>query len=129
VLDKWFAIQAASELPDALEQVRKLLKHPDFSIKNPNKARSVIGAFCMANPRNFHAPDGSGYQFLAEMLLILDKLNPQIAARMASPFTRWQRYDKPRQMLMRQQLEQLATQSLSRDLAEVVSKSLVAEIK
>ncbi|MFJ1268440.1 aminopeptidase N [Legionella lytica] len=129
VLDKWFAIQAASELPNALEQVRKLLAHPDFSIKNPNKARSVIGAFCMANPRNFHAPDGSGYQFLAEMLLTLDKLNPQIAARMASPFTRWQRYDRPRQMLMRQQLEQLAKQSLSRDLAEVVSKSLVAEIK
>ncbi|MDR3502299.1 MAG: aminopeptidase N [Legionella sp.] len=129
VLDKWFAIQAASELPDALEQVRKLLKHPDFSIKNPNKARSVIGAFCMANPRNFHAPDGSGYQFLAEMLMTLDKLNPQVAARMASPFTRWQRYDKPRQMLMRQQLEQLAKQSLSRDLAEVVSKSLVAEMK
>ncbi|WP_058534434.1 aminopeptidase N [Legionella saoudiensis] len=128
VLDKWFAIQATSELPDALERVRKLLQHPDFSIKNPNKVRSVIGAFCMANPRNFHAPDGSGYQFLAEMLVTLDKLNPQVAARMASPFTRWQRYDKPRQLLMHQQLEQLAKQSLSRDLAEVVSKSLVTEI-
>lgn len=125
VLDKWFAIQAACELPDALNQVKKLLQHPDFSIKNPNKARSVIGAFCMANPRNFHALDGGGYAFLAEMLVALDKLNPQIAARMANPFTRWQRYDKPRQMLMRQQLEQLAKQNLSRDLNEVVSKSLV----
>ncbi|EHL29319.1 aminopeptidase N [Legionella drancourtii] len=129
VLDKWFALQASCELPVTLSQVKKLLQHPDFSIKNPNKARSVIGAFCMANPRNFHAPDGSGYAFLAEILLILDKINPQIAARIANPFTRWQRYDKPRQLLMRQQLEQLAQQQLSRDLGEVVSKSLVAEIK
>ncbi len=129
VLDKWFALQASCELPATLSQVKKLLQHPDFSIKNPNKARSVIGAFCMANPRNFHAPDGSGYVFLAEMLLTLDKINPQIAARIANPFTRWQRYDKPRQLLMRQQLEQLAQQQLSRDLGEVVSKSLVAELK
>lgn len=129
VMDKWFALQASCELPDTLSQVRKLLQHPDFSIKNPNKARAVIGAFCMANPRNFHAADGSGYAFLAEMLLTLDKLNPQIAARIANPFTRWQRYDKPRQLLMRQQLEHLAQQQLSRDLGEVVSKSLVAEIK
>ena len=129
VLDKWFALQASSELADALSQVKKLLEHPDFSIKNPNKARSVIGAFCMANPRNFHAADGSGYAFLAEMLLILDNINPQIAARMANPFTRWQRYDKARQILMRKQLEQLVQQKLSRDLGEVVSKSLVAQIK
>lgn len=129
VLDKWFAIQASSEVPETLGQVRKLLAHPDFSITNPNKARSVIGAFCMGNPRNFHAADGNGYQFLAEMLVVLDKINPQVAARMASPFTRWQRYDTSRQFLMRQQLEQLATQSLSRDLGEVVSKSLLAAEK
>ncbi|MGC1182241.1 aminopeptidase N [Legionella sp.] len=124
VLDKWFALQATSELPNTLTPVKKLLEHPDFSIKNPNKVRSLIGAFCMANPRNFHAPDGSGYVFLAEMLLVLDKINPQIAARMANPFTRWQRYDKPRQALMQQQLEHLAKQKLSRDLCEVVSKSM-----
>ncbi len=129
VLDKWFAIQAASELPGTLKQVKQLLKHPDFSIKNPNKARSVIGAFCMGNPRNFHALDGSGYAFLAEILLTLDKLNPQIAARMANPFTRWKRYDKTRQALMRQQLTELAKHELSRDLGEVVSKSLVTELK
>lgn len=124
VLDKWFAIQATSELPDTLIHLKKLLNHPDFSIKNPNKVRSLIGVFCMANPRNFHALDGSGYTFLTEMLITLDKINPQIAARLATPFTRWQRYDEPRQILMRQQLEQLAALDLSRDLAEVVSKSL-----
>lgn len=126
VMDKWFALQAASELPDALTHVKDLLKHSAFSIKNPNKVRSVIGAFCMANPRNFHAIDGSGYAFLSEMLMTLDKLNPQIAARLATPFTRWQRYDQSRQDLMKQQLEQLAKQELSRDLREVVDKSLVA---
>ena len=125
VLDKWFALQAASELPEALSHVKQLLKHPAFSIKNPNKVRSVIGAFCMANPRNFHAVDGSGYQFLSEMLLTVDKLNPQIAARLATPFTRWQRYDQSRQALMKDQLEQLAKHDLSRDLREVVDKSLV----
>ncbi|WP_058473955.1 aminopeptidase N [Legionella quateirensis] len=125
VLDKWFALQAASELPEALSHVKQLLNHPAFSIKNPNKVRSVIGAFCMANPRNFHAVDGSGYQFLSEMLLTVDKLNPQIAARLATPFTRWQRYDQSRQALMKNQLEQLAKHDLSRDLREVVDKSLV----
>lgn len=125
VLDKWFTIQAISELPDTLTHVKVLLKHSDFSIKNPNKVRALIGAFCMGNPRNFHALDGSGYHFLAEMLVIMDKINPQIAARLANPFTRWKRYDKPRQALMRDQLEQLAKLDLSRDLAEVISKSLM----
>lgn len=79
----------------------------------------------MANPRNFHALDGSGYQFLTDMLITVDKINPQIAARLANPFTRWKRYDKARQDLMRLQLSQLAKLDLSRDLAEVVSKSLI----
>ncbi|QMT58858.1 aminopeptidase N [Legionella sp. PC997] len=125
VLDKWFAIQATCELPETLTHVKVLLKHPAFCIKNPNKVRALLGAFCMGNPRNFHALDGSGYSFLAEMLVTLDKINPQIAARLANPFTRWKRYDSPRQTLMRNQLEQLAKLELSRDLAEVVSKSLM----
>lgn len=83
-----------------------------------------MGAFCLANHRNFHAIDGSGYAFLGEMLIKVDKLNSQIAARLASPFTRWQSYDEPRQILMKQQLEQLAKLKLSRDLHEVVSKCL-----
>ena len=128
VLDKWFAIQATSEQPDTLTHVKVLLKHTAFNITNPNKVRSLIGAFCMGNPRNFHALDGSGYHFLAEMLVTLDKINPQIAARLANPFTRWKRYDKPRQMLIRNQLEKLAKLELSRDLAEVVSKSLKIDV-
>jgi aminopeptidase N len=124
VLDKWFALQATSELPDTLSRVKQLANHPAFSIKNPNKVRSLIGAFCMANPRNFHALDGSGYSFLTEMLITLDKINSQIAARLATPFTRWQRFDNQRQKLMKQQLERLAALELSADLRELVDKSL-----
>lgn len=124
VLDKWFAIQASTELPCALADVKRLLEHPAFSIKNPNKVRSLLGAFAQANPRNFHAGDGSGYVFLREMLTVMDAINPQIAARLATPFTRWQRYDKPRQELMQTQLQLLMKQELSRDLREVVSKSI-----
>ncbi|MDP3269144.1 MAG: aminopeptidase N [Legionella sp.] len=126
VLDKWFSIQATSELPNTLAEVKKLIQHPSFSMKNPNKVRALIGAFCQANPRNFHAIDGSGYAFLGDMLLIIDGINPQIAARLATPFTRWQRYDKTRQNLMKIQLERLAEEELSRDLQEVVMKSLVS---
>jgi len=124
VMDKWFAIQATCELPGTLVQVKHLLQHPSFSMTNPNKVRSVVGAFCQANPRHFHAIDGSGYAFLSEMLMTLDKINPQITARLATPFTRWKSYDQPRQALIRQQLEQLAKLDLSRDLREVVDKSL-----
>lgn len=94
-------------------------------MKNPNKVRALIGAFCQANPRNFHNLDGSGYHFLRDKLVELDPINPQIAARLATPFTRWQRYDVPRQAMMLQQLEDLNQLELSRDLKEVVSKSLV----
>jgi aminopeptidase N len=125
VLDKWFSVQASTELPDALQRVRQLLKHPAFSLKNPNKVRSLIGAFCQANPRHFHKEDGSGYAFLTEMLLEIDKINPQIAARLATPFTRWHRFDVKRQALMKQQLHRLAAAKLSRDLAELVEKSLI----
>lgn len=125
VLDKWFAIQSSSELPDTLARTRELLTHPDFSMKNPNKVRAVIGAFSMGNPRNFHAIDGSGYAFLGEHLAILDQINPQIAARLATPFTRWQNYDKPRQALMKKELAALSQLQLSRALQEIVSKSLL----
>ncbi|MBA2652279.1 MAG: aminopeptidase N [Tatlockia sp.] len=126
VLDKWFSIQASSVLADTLAAVKKLMKHPDFSIKNPNKVRALIGAFCQANPRNFHAANGSGYAFLGEILTVMDKINPQIAARLATPFTRWHRYDANRQALMKQQLNRLATLELSGDLREMVEKSLAA---
>lgn len=125
VLDKWFALQATSKLPETLTRVKVLLKHTDFNIKNPNKVRALVGSFCMANPLNFHALDGSGYAFLTEMLVTMDKINPQVAARLATPFTRWKRYDKPRQLLMQNHLEELSKLNLSRDVAEVVSKSLI----
>ena len=124
VMDKWLALQATCELPHTLERVKQLMEHPAFSIKNPNKVRALIGAFCLANPRLFHAKDGSGYAFLAEKLLILDKINPQVAARLANPFTRYQHFDKSRQGLIRQQMEMLTQADLSRDLREVIDKSL-----
>jgi aminopeptidase N len=124
VVEKWFAIQSTSEQPDSLNTVKKLLEHPDFNIKNPNKVRSVVGAFCLSNPRNFHRPDGTGYAFLTEQLIIIDKINSQIAARLATPLTRWHSFDKPRQALLKQQLEQLAALKLSQDLREIVNKSL-----
>ncbi|MGQ3888322.1 aminopeptidase N [Legionella sp. CNM-1927-20] len=124
VLDKWFAVQATSELPNTLTKVKELLGHRAFSFTNPNKVRAVIGAFIQVNPRHFHALDGSGYEFLADMLIKLDAINPQVTARLATPFTRWRRYDEKRQLLMYEQLKRLETHPLSRDLSEIVSKSL-----
>ena len=125
VLDKWFALQAASELPNTLDNVKKLMSHQAFNIKNPNKVRALVGAFTQSNPRHFHAIDGSGYAFLTDVLIEMDKINPQIAARLATPYTRWQRLNAPRQALIKQQLARLAALDLSRDLRELVLKSLV----
>ena len=111
--------------PGALARVNALLMHPAFQLKNPNKVRAVIGAFCQGNPRHFHAADGSGYAFLADKLLEMDGINPQVAARLATPFTRWQRVDQGRQALILQQLERLALADLSSDLRELVSKSVL----
>lgn len=124
VLDKWFALQASCEGPNTLANVKKLLAHPAFNIKNPNKVRALLGTFTQNNHRHFHAEDGSGYEFLTDMLLKLDKLNPQVAARMATPLTRWQRLDATRQKLIQQQLKRLADVDLSRDLTELVLKGL-----
>lgn len=126
VLDKWFSVQAINE-HDAFNTVKKLVKHPDFTIKNPNRVRSVIGAFSQFNPLYFHASDGSGYRLLMEYIEILDKTNPQVAARLATPFTRWQRLDKKRQKEMLKCLEHLNTLTLSRDTRELVVKSLCTE--
>jgi aminopeptidase N len=125
VLDKWFSLQASCELPGTLAHVKELMLHPAFNIKNPNKVRALIGAFSQSNPRHFHAADGSGYAFITDILIEMDKINPQIAARLATPFTRWQRLNAPRQLLMTQQLERLAALDLSPDLRELVTKSLV----
>ena len=126
VLDKWFAVQAACPLPGALARVKQLLQHKAFSLKNPNKVRAVLSVFSNANAAQFNDATGQGYHFLIEQLLQLDALNPQIAARMITPLTHWQRMIQPQQSLMHQQLEYLQQQSISKDLREIVEKSLAA---
>ncbi|MGD9709193.1 MAG: aminopeptidase N [Halothiobacillaceae bacterium] len=124
VMDKWFAIQATSPLPGTLEEVKRLMDHPAFHLANPNKARALIGSFARANPVGFHAPDGSGYRFVADQVLALDALNAQVSARMAGAFQQWRRFDPRRQMLMRDALRSIAAHSISVELREVVEKSL-----
>ncbi|MCS3605218.1 aminopeptidase N [Erwinia rhapontici] len=127
VMDKWFALQATSPAADVLAQVRVLLSHRSFTLSNPNRIRSLIGAFASANPSAFHAADGSGYQFLTEILSDLNTRNPQVAARMIEPLIRLKRYDAGRQALMRQALEQLkGLDKLSGDLFEKITKALNA---
>jgi aminopeptidase N len=126
VMDKWFSNQAMSSRNNTLETVRQLMEHPLFSIRNPNRVRALIGAFAHSNPIHFHRADGAGYAFVAEQVLVLDRLNPQIAARLAKAFSRWKKYDPTRQSCMQQQLKQLASsKEISRDLYEVVTKSLI----
>ncbi|MFH1020075.1 MAG: aminopeptidase N [Pseudomonadota bacterium] len=125
VLDKWFAVQATAPLPETLAEVQGLMHHPAFQLKNPNKVRSLIGSFAASNPRCFHEVSGKGYDFLAGQILALDPLNPQIAARLTARLGRGARYDETRRGRMRGQLERIgASPALSRDVYEVVSKSL-----
>ncbi|MBT0724399.1 aminopeptidase N [Rosenbergiella sp. S61] len=127
VMDKWFILQATRPGEQIVDHVRQLLTHRSFTMKNPNRVRSLIGAFCSSNPAAFHAEDGSGYQFLVEMLTDLNHRNPQIAARMIEPLIRLKRYDEGRQKLMRAALEQLLKlDNLSRDLYEKITKALAA---
>jgi len=127
VMDKWFALQATSPASDVLNRVRALLNHRSFTLSNPNRIRSLIGAFASANPAAFHAANGSGYQFLTEILTDLNTRNPQVAARMIEPLIRLKRYDAGRQALMRNALEQLkGLDKLSGDLYEKISKALSA---
>ncbi|CAH9089840.1 unnamed protein product [Cuscuta epithymum] len=126
VVNKWFSLQGASAIPSNVENIKKLLNHPAFDLCNPNKVYSLIGGFCGC-PINFHAKDGSGYRFLGELVVQLDKLNPQVASRMVSAFSRWKRYDETRQALAKAQLEMiLSTEGLSENVFEIVSKSLAA---
>jgi len=125
VLDKWFALQATSALPDTLERVHELTGHRAFSLANPNRVRALIGAFATQNPLRFHAADGAGYEFLADHVLDLDKRNPQLAARLLPPLGRWRRFAAPRRERMRAALERiLARPRLSADVYEIASKSL-----
>lgn len=124
VIDLWFNIQAQSPLT-SVDDLRQLEAHPAFSTSNPNRARSVYAAFGMLNHQVLHDRSGSGYVYLADAIGRLDGSNPQLAARLATPLTRWQRYDRERQALMRSELEKLAAaESISKDLYEIVTKSL-----
>ncbi|WP_419800060.1 aminopeptidase N C-terminal domain-containing protein [Terasakiella sp.] len=125
VVDKWLSVQAMSSLPGTLNTVQNLMSHEAFSIKNPNKVRSLIGVFAHANQLHYHNEDGSGYAFHADRILELDKINPQIAARMVAPLGRWRRFDAKRQDLMKAQLQRIiSTDNLSGDTFEMASKSL-----
>lgn len=124
-VNHWLQLQASGYLPGALERVQGLLAHEAFDIKNPNKVRAVIGAFCGQNPAHFHADDGSGYRFLADKVIELDKMNPQIAARLLGPLTRWHKFPPTNQEKMRAELQRiLVSGKLSPDVFEVVSKSI-----
>lgn len=125
VIDKWFSIQAVAILDDTIESVKKLFNHPDFDLKNPNRVRALLGVFCSANPVCFHDTSGEGYRLLGEYVERLNALNPQIAAKLLSPLTRWRRFDASAQTLMKAELERLSVlPHLSRDVYELVSKSL-----
>ncbi|HWK53523.1 MAG TPA: aminopeptidase N, partial [Hyphomicrobiales bacterium] len=125
VVEQWLSLQSAAPVADNLSRVKALMAHEAFDLRNPNKVRSVIGAFCNSNMVGFHAADGSGYAFLGENVLKLNQFNPQIAARQLTPLTRWRRYDPARQALMKAELQTLMAQpGLSPDVFEVVTKSL-----
>ncbi|RBI69566.1 aminopeptidase N [Vreelandella sulfidaeris] len=123
VMDQWFTIQVSRPQADVLDRVKYLMQHPAFSLKNPNKVRALIGAFAQ-NRVNFHRLDGQGYQLLADVVIELNRLNPEIAARLITPLTRWQRFDETRQALMRSQLERIKQEPLSSNVYEVVEKAL-----
>jgi aminopeptidase N len=124
VVDKWFAIQAQSLHPEVLAHVRSLAEHPDFTLRNPNRVRSLYMAFTGA-PQGFHAQDGAGYRLVADLILALDPINPQTAARFVAPLGRWRRTEPIRATLMRAELERIAAApKLSRDTAEQVARSL-----
>jgi aminopeptidase N len=124
VVDKWFAMQASSSTT-SVDAVRELMQHKAFTLRNPNRARSLVSTFCAGNPVGFHAPDGSGYAFWAEQVIALDALNPQVASRLARAMDRWRRYTPALQEHMKKALQQVAGQGkLSNDVREVVSKAL-----
>ena len=127
VLDKWFTIQAISSRPDTLENVRDLLAHAKFDLTNPNRVRALVGAFSHGNPVRFHTRTGEGYRFLAEQIIRLDPLNPQVAARFVSAFLPWRKFDAARvremEVVMRDLLER---PGLSNDSLEILSKALSA---
>ena len=125
VVDKWLQVQATSRLPDTTARVAELMRHPAFDSKNPNKVYALVRSFCAANPRHFHAADGSGYRLAADFIIGLQAMNPQVASRIARSFDRWRQFDAVRQGHARQALERIAAcEGLAKDVAEVVANAL-----
>src|SRR5207245_11582452 len=124
VVDKWLAVQATTRLPAARYDVKRLMTHPAFNIRNPNKVYALIGGF-RGNQVHFHAADGSGYAFLAEQVIALDAINPQVAARMARGFDRWKKFDAGRQAHARAALEGISsTRGVSKGVLEIATRAL-----
>jgi aminopeptidase N len=125
VMDKWFRVQALSRGADTLERVQALAGHPYFDIRNPNRARALLHTFAIENPLHFHAADGSGYRWIAEQVVALDRLNPQVASRLARAFDRWKKYDAGRQAHARKALESIRDAAgLSSNVGEIVERAL-----
>jgi aminopeptidase N len=125
VLDKWLSLQAISSLENTFDIVKSLMDHPAFDLTNPNKVRALMGVFTY-NYVRFHDKSGMPYTFLADQVLTIDAFNPQLAARLVEPLIRWRKYDKERQLLMKEQLQRIANvPKLSNDIYEIVTKSLV----
>jgi len=124
VLNKWFTAQAVADLPDVLDRVKALVKHPEFTLTNPNRCRSLVSAFAM-NAAHFHADEGEGYKFLGDITAQVDKLNPQLSSRMGGSLIQWRRYSEERGALMKAELQKLVDMKpISDDLFEVVSRGL-----
>ncbi|TMG76603.1 MAG: aminopeptidase N [Betaproteobacteria bacterium] len=124
VVDKWLAVQSTSRLPSALADVKRLMAHPAFNVRNPNKVYALIGGF-RGNQVRFHAADGSGYAFLADQVIALDAINPQVAARLARGFDRWRKFDARRQTHARAALERLRdARGVSKGVLEIASRAL-----
>ena len=131
VLDKWFALQAGANEPlganagRVFARTKALLQHPDFSLKNPNRARSLVAALCLRNPAAFHRADAAGYVFWAERLLELDAINPQLAARMARAMDRWASLAEPYRSAAREAITRVAAKpELSGDVREIITLAL-----
>jgi aminopeptidase N len=125
VMNLWLQIQATNSQANGLQRVVELMDHKVFTMTNPNKIRSLIGAFANANHVNFHSQDGAGYSFLTEQILALNTVNPQVAARLVTPLTKWKKFPEPNRQLMQNALQTIAKEpNLVKDLHEIVSKSL-----
>ena len=125
VLDKWFRMQAMSSSPRTFERVRALFKHPDFNLANPNRARSLLFAFGAGNPVAFHRVDGEAYRFIADRVVELNAINPQVASRIVSSFNQWRRFEPGRAALMKAELERIARQpGISKDVLEIVERAV-----